>query len=225
MLEQREKTTQPEDLAAKLSQELSTEEVGGFGASYQRVEPATKEKGLSNSERDDIQEFLDELLKQETVGVGAPLPSVVNSPLSARKVQDILRLKYINYTRDRAVIPNEYYRCLIEILMPTVNDAVVHPSCFDGCLTVELLNFLFDRLKGAAWTLTDEGSGIQVVQADGARYQLGTKDSVLTENARDRFMVTQVDLLNHFLNYKYTGIEADKILSHSARIITRLTGV
>ncbi|MBN2081790.1 hypothetical protein JW859_06215 [bacterium] len=224
ILEQRDSGTQ-EDLAVKLSQVLTAAGVDEYGVkSYQRVEAAARERGLSPKERDDIQGFVDQLLEQETVGVGAPLASVVNAPLSARKIQDVLRLKYLDYTRDRAVIPQEYYRFMIETLHPTVNDSVLHPSCMEGNLTVELLNYLHDRLDGAAWALIDDDSSIEIVQPDSSRYRLTSKDAGLLEKARDKFMVSQVDLINHFLNYKYTGIEADKVLGHAARVITRLSG-
>ncbi len=225
LLEQRESGGSQDDLAARLSQVLTAAGVDEYGVqSFQRVEPATRERSLASKERDEIQVFIDKLLAQDTVGVGAPLASVVNAPLSARKMQDVLRLKYINYTRDRAVIPLEYYRFLAEVLGPTINDSMLHPACFEGCLTVELLNFLFDRLEGAAWTMVDDESGIEIVQPDGARYRLSTQDTALTESARDNFMVTQVDLIRHYLNYKYTGIEADEVLASAARIVARLSG-
>jgi hypothetical protein len=225
LLEQRESAGTQEDLAAKLSQVLSAAGVDEYGVkSFQRVEPASRDRGLAAKEREDIQNFIDQLLDQETVGVGAPLASVVNAPLSARKMQDVLRLKYLNYTRDRAVIPSEYYRFLIDILEPTINESTLHPACFEGNLTVELLNYLHDNLEGAAWTLVEEDSSIEIVQANGARYRLTTKDTALVEKARDKFIVSQVDLVNHYLNFKYTGIEADKVLAKAARIITRLSG-
>lgn len=225
LLEQREAASSQEDLAAKLSQVLTAAGVDEYGVkSFHRVEPASRDRGLGAKERDDIQHFIDQLLEQETVGVGAPLASVVNAPLSARKMQDVLRLKYLNYTRDRAVIPSEYYRFLVEILAPTINESMLHPACFEGNLSVELLNFLHDGLEGAAWTLIEEDSSIEIVQANGARYRLTTKDTGLVEKARDKFIVSQVDLVNHYLNFKYTGIEADKVLAKAARIITRLSG-
>lgn len=225
VLEQREQASQQEDLATKLSQVLSAAGIEDYDvSSYQQVEAAPKEHGLTPKERDDIQSFIDKLLEQETVGVGAPVASVINAPLSARKVVDVLRLKYIDYTRDRAVLPAEYYRFAVEIMQPTINDTVIHPSCFDGLWTVELLNYLFDKLEGAAWALTDENSALEIVQPDGSRYQLSPQDAALLEKARDKFLVSQVDLVNYFLQYKYTGIEADSVLAKAARIVTRLTG-
>jgi len=225
LLEQRESSGTQEDLAARLSQVLSAAGVDEYGVkSFQRVEQASRDRGLGIKEREDIQGFIDQLLDQETVGVGAPLASVINAPLSARKMQDVLRLKYLNYTRDRAVIPSEYYRFLIDILEPTINESMLHPACFEGNLTVELLNYLHDNLEGAAWTLVEEDSSIEIVQANGARYRLTTKDAALVEKARDKFIVSQVDLVNHYLNFKYSGIEADKVLAKAARIVTRLSG-
>lgn len=214
-----------EDLAAKLSQVLSAAGVDEYEVtSFQRVEPAPKERGLAPRERDEIQQFIDQLLGEETTGVGPSLQSVVNAPLSARKMQDVLRLKYISYTRDRAVIPSEYYRLLVEVLRPTVDSTFINPSCFDGNLGVELFSYLFDKLEGAAWALPEDDGLLEIVQPDGARYRLSSKDEALAEIARDKFMITQADLLNHFLNYKYTGIEPDKVLARAARIITRLSG-
>lgn len=225
LLEQRDSAGTQEDLAAKLSQVLTAAGVDEYGVkSFQRVEPASRDRGLGAKEREDIQGFIDQLLDQETVGVGAPLASVVNSPLSARKMQDVLRLKYLNYTRDRAVIPSEYYRFLIEVLDPTIIDSMLHPACFEGNLTVELLNYLHDSLEGAAWALVEDDSSIEIVQPNGSRYRLTTKDTSLVEKARDKFIISQVDLVNHYLNFKYTGIEADKVLAKAARIVSRLSG-
>jgi hypothetical protein len=225
IIDRREDLGGKEDLAAKLSQVLSAAGVDEYEVtSFQRVEPAAKERGLSPKERDEIQQFIDQLLGEETTGVGPSLQSVVNAPLSARKMQDVLRLKYISYTRDRAVIPSEYYRLLVELLQPTVDSTFLNPSCFDGNLAVELFSYLFDNLDGAAWTLPEDDGILEIVQPNGARYRLSSKDDALAETARDKFMISQVDLLNHFLNYKYTGIEPDKVLARAARVITRLSG-
>jgi hypothetical protein len=224
IIESREELKQ-EDLAAKLSEVLSAAGVEDYEVrSFQRVEAASKERGLSPKERDEIQAFLDQLLSQETVGVGAPLSSVVNAPLSARKVQDILRLKYINYSRDRAILPEEYRRLLVEILHPSLHETMIHPACYEGALAVELFNYLYDKLAGAAWSLVQDSNMLELVTVDGQRARLGDSDEPLLESARDRFIVTQVDLLHHFINFKYTGIEFDKVLARAARIITRLSG-
>lgn len=226
IIEQREDLSpKQEDLAARLSQVLSAAGIEEFRAkSFQRLEPSQKERGLSPKERDEMQQFIDQLLELDTVGVGAPLASVISSPLSARKVLDVLRLKYINYTRDRAMIPNEYYRLLIEVLAPALDESVLHASCYEGNLAVELLNYMFDRLDGAAWATTDESNALEIVQADGAHYQIVSEDQALLEKARDQFIVTQNDLLNFYLNYKYAGIEPDAVLARAARYITRLSG-
>jgi hypothetical protein len=224
ILEQRD-AEKSEDLAARMSQVLSAAGVDEYGvASFQRIESVSKERGLSPKEREEIQQFIGQLLEEDTVGVGAPLASVVNSPLSARKMQEVLHLKYLGYTRDRAVIPNEYYRLLVELLRPNISQAVLHPACFDGMLTIELFNFLFDHLECGAWTMTEDSSNLEIVQADSSRYHLSSKDVVLLEKARDKFIVSQVDLINHFVNYKYSGIEVDKVLASAARIVTRLSG-
>jgi hypothetical protein len=226
VLEQREDmATRSEDFAAKLSKMLSAAGVEEYKAkSYQLIEHAAKERSLSAREREEIQQFLDQMLELETVGVGSPLASVVNAPLSARKVQDVLSLKYINYSRDRAVIPQEYYRFLIEILHPTIKDSLLNPAGFEGNLVVEALNYLYDHLEGGAWALVEDESNLELVQTDGQRYQLGSYDPQLIEKARDKFIVSQVDLLKHFVNYKLTAIESDKVLARAARIITRLSG-
>lgn len=226
ILEHREDLThRPEDLAAKLSQVLSAAGVDEYAvASFQRVEPAPKEKGLSAVEREDIQSFIDQLLEEETTGVGPSLQSVVNAPLSAKKMQDVLRLKYIGYSRDRAVIPPEYCRLLVETLKPTVNSSVLNPSCLEGNIAVELFSYLHEKLEGAAWTLAGEDSKIEVVQPDGARYILESDDEALMEVARDKFIVTHSDLLNHFINFRFAGIEPDGVLAKSARVICRLSG-
>jgi hypothetical protein len=224
IIESREEQKQ-EDLATKLSEVLSAAGVEGYDVrSFQRVETANKERGLSNKERDEIQAFLDQLLSQETVGVGAPMSTVANAPLSAHKVQDILRLKYINYSRDRAILPDEFRKLLVEILRPALHETMVHPACFEGALAVDLFNYLYEKLAGAAWSLVQESNMIELVTVDGQRARLGDGDEPLLEAARDRFIVTQVDLLQHFINYKYTGIEFDKVLARAARIITRLSG-
>ncbi len=94
VLEQREDmSTRSEDFAAKLSRLLSAAGVDEDSIkSFQQIEHAAKERSLSQREREEIQAFLDQMLELETVGVGAPLASVVNAPLSARKVQDVLTL-------------------------------------------------------------------------------------------------------------------------------------
>ena len=224
IIESREEAKQ-EDLAAKLSEVLSAAGVEDYDVrSFQRVEAASKERGLLPKERDEIQAFLDQLLSQETVGVGAPVSSVVNAPLSARKVQDILRLKYINYSRDRAILPDEYRRLLVDILRPALHETLIHPACFDGVMAVEIFNYLYDKLAGAAWSLLEDSNMIELVTVDGQRARLGDNDEPLLEAARDRFIVTQVDLLQHYINFKYTGVEFDKVLARAARIISRLTG-
>jgi hypothetical protein len=215
----------PEDFAARLSQVLSAAGVDDYGVrSFQRVESAPKERGLQQKERDEINQFITQLLEQDTVGVGASVQSVANAPLSARKMQDVLRLKYINYTRDRAVIPSELNKFLVELLRPNINTSTIHPSCMEGLLAVELFTYLYDHLEDGAWALTEDNSTVEVVQRDGQRYELTAKDAQLAEQARDRFMVSQVDLVNHYLNNRYTGIEADKVLARAARVITRLSG-
>ncbi|MDQ3022767.1 MAG: hypothetical protein M3R04_00045 [bacterium] len=215
----------PEDFAARLSQVLSNAGVDDYGVrSFQRVESAAKERGLGPKERDEINQFITQLLEQDTVGVGASVQSIANAPLSARKMQDVLRLKYINYTRDRAVIPTELNKFLVELLRPTINTSILHPSSVEGLLAVELCTYLYDHLEDAAWALTDDSAALEIVQRDGQRYTLSASDPQLIEQARDRFIVTQVDLVNHFLNNRYTGIESDKILARAARVITRLSG-
>jgi hypothetical protein len=107
---------------------------------------------------------------------------------------------------------------------PTIIDSMLHPACFEGSLTVELLNYLHDSLEGAAWALVEDDSSIEIVQPNGSRYRLTTKDTSLVEKARDKFIISQVDLVNHYLNFKYTGIEADKVLAKAARIVVRLSG-
>jgi hypothetical protein len=226
IIEQRDDFAQKqEDLAARLSQVLSAAGIEDFRAkSFQRLESAQKERGLSQKEREEMQQFLDQLLVLDTIAVGAPIASVVNAPLSARKVLDVLRVKYINYTRDRAMIPNEYYRLLVEILGPSIDESVLHPSCYEGNLAVELLSYLFDRLEGAAWALAEDGGSLEIVQPDGAHFHLVSEDPALLEKARDAFMVSQNDLLNYYLNYKYAGIEPDAVLARAARYISRLSG-
>ena len=226
IIEQREDLSpKQEDLAARLSQVLSAAGIEEFRAkSFQRIEASQKERGLSTKERDEIQQFLDQLLELDTVGVGAPIASVISAPLSARKILDVLKLKYINYTRDRAMIPNEYYRLLVEILSPSIDESVLHPSCYEGNLAVELLSYLFDRLEGAAWSMSEDSNAIEIVEPDGAHYRLVSEDPALLEKARDLFMISQNDLLNYYLNYKYAGIEHDGVLARAARYITRLSG-
>jgi hypothetical protein len=225
VLEQREDLAPKEDLAVRMSQVLRDAGVDEYAVrSFQRVERAGKERGLSPKERDEIQEFMDQLMRQETVGVGPSEQSVASAPLSARKVVDVLRLKHLAYFRDRAVLPSEFYRLLVRVLRPTVNDGVLNPTAFEGLLAVELFSYLFDALDGAAWALADEGQELEIVQPDGARYRISSQDKQLADRARDKFTVSQVDLLEHFINFKYTGIEADKTLARAARTITRLSG-
>lgn len=217
----------PEDFAARLSQVLSAAGVDDYGVrSFQRIEAATKERGLSPKEREEIQQFVDGLLAQETVGVGAPLQSVINAPLSARKMQDVLRLKHLEYTRDRVVIPAEFYRLLVELLRPRIDESILNPACFEGNFAVELFNHLFDSLEGAAWAFVDDNSNLlEIVQPDGVRLRIDARDSALLETAKDKFLVNQAGLLNHYLaNYKYTGLESDRVLARAARVITRLSG-
>jgi hypothetical protein len=225
VLEQREDLAPKEDLAVRMSQVLRDAGVDEYAVkSFQRVERAGKERGLSPKEREEIQEFLDQLMRQETVGVGPSEQSVAGAPLSARKVVDVLRLKHLAYFRDRAVLPSEFYRLLVRVQRPTIHDAVLNPTAFEGLLAVELFGYLFDALDGAAWALAEEGQELEIVQPDGARYKLASQDKQLADKARDKFTVSQVDLLEHFVNYKYTGIEGDKTLARAARTVTRLSG-
>jgi hypothetical protein len=225
VLEQREDLVPKEDLAARMSQVLREAGVDDYAVkSFQRIERAGRERGLAQKERDEISEFLETLLRQETVGVGPSEQSVASAPLSTRKVLDVMRLKYLPYSRDRAMLPPEFYRLLVRILKPTVNDSVINPAAFDGLQAVELFGYLFDGLDGAAWALIDEGQELEVVQPDLTRYRLTTQDKQLTDKARDKFTLTQMDLLEHFINYRYTGIENDKTLAKAARTITRLSG-
>jgi len=228
IIEQREDLApRAEDFAARLSQVLSAAGVEDYGVrSFQRVEPATKDRGLTPKEREEIQQFVDTLLAQETVGVGSPLQGVINAPLSARKMLDVLRLKHLPYTRDRVAIPSEYYRLLVELARPRINESVLHPACHEGNLAVELFNHLFDGLEGAAWAFCDDDSNVlEIVQPDGTRCRIDARDSALLETAKDKFLVTQAGLLNHFLtSYRYTGLESDQVLAKAARVITRLSG-
>jgi hypothetical protein len=226
ILEQREDLQpRPEDFAAKMTQLLSAAGVDEQGVkSFQRIEPASKERGLSPKEREEINQFIGQLMEQATVGAGLSVQAVANAPLSARKLQDVLRLKYLDYTRDRAVIPSEFCRLLIDLLAPVINMSILHPSCYEGLLAVELFNYLFEHLEGGAWALVDGNRKLEIVQPDGARYRVGAEDPAMIEQARDKFIVSQVDLLNYFLNNKYSGIEADSVLAKAARVACRLSG-
>lgn len=226
IIEQREDLAEKkEDFAAKMTQLLSAAGVDEQGVrSFQRIEPASKERGLAPKEREEINAFVSQLMSQATVGAGLSAQAVANAPLSARKVQDLLRLKYLDYSRDRAVVPSEFYTLLVEILKPSITDTTLHPACYDGMLAVELLNYLFERLDGGAWALVDDNRRLEIVQPDGSRYRIGSEDPAVIEQARDKFILSQVDLLHYFLNNKYTGIEGDPVLAKAARIITRLSG-
>lgn len=214
-----------QDFAARLSQQLSAAGMDEYDVtSFQRVESAPKERGLNTKEREEINQFVSQLLEQETVGMGVSLQAIANAPLSARKMQDVLRLKYAAYARDRVVLPTEYYALLVELLKPTITKPTLHPSCMEGMLSIELFTYLYDRLEDAAWALTDDGGNLEIVQRDGQRYRLTADDPQLIEQARDKFIVNQVDLVNHYLNNRYTGIEADKVLARAARVTTRLSG-
>jgi hypothetical protein len=110
-------------------------------------------------------------------------------------------------------------------LNPQVNESVLNPSCYEGNLAVELFTHLFEKLDGAAWAFNDNSNMLEVVQLDGARYTIDARDSVLLEAAKDKFIVTQTGILNHYLSaYRYTGIELDRVLARAARVITRLSG-
>jgi hypothetical protein len=227
IIEQRTAQVQrPDDLAARLSQELNAGGSDEYGLrSYQRVEATTKERGLAPKEREEIQQFVDGLLAQETVGVGASIASVANAPLSARKTVDVLRLKHLAYTRDRVAVPTEFNRLLVELLNPHANESVLHPSCYEGSLAVELFTHLFEGLEGAAWAFHENSNLLEIVQPDGARFTIDARDSALLETAKDKFMVSQTGILNHYLtSYRYTGIEPDRVLARAARVITRLSG-
>jgi len=225
LIEQREESAlRQEDLAARLSQVFGAAGIDEYGLqSFQRVETVSREHSLSAKEREDFTRFIDQLLEQETVGVGMPLGGIVSAPLSARKVLDVLRLKYVNYTRDRSVIPPEFYRLLIEILSPTPAATMLNPSCLEGNLAVELLNYLYDRLEGAAWAL-DDGGSLEIVQPDGAHFSLVDAAPELIEAAKDKRPITQIDLIGNYVDEKFTGIESDQVLARAARIILRLSG-
>ncbi|MCB1216266.1 hypothetical protein KDL44_02675 [bacterium] len=225
VLEQREDTARPEDLAARMNRMLQDAgiEEERFN-SFQYLDSSARERGLSPREREEIQQFIDQLLEHETVAVGVNEDSIVNAPLSVKKINDILRIKYLNYTRDRVLIPNEFYRLLVTILKPGINDNTLHPACLEGNMTTEMLRWMMNRLENAAWALVDDGSNIEVVQADGQRFRLAQTEKSLIEKARDRFIVSQMDLIDHFINYRYTGIEADKVLALAARINCRVSG-
>ncbi|MCC7479539.1 hypothetical protein IT575_13935 [bacterium] len=226
ILEQRE-DLQPkqEDFAAKLSQVLSAAGVDDYGVmSFHRVEPAPKERGLEPAERQEMQKFINQLMELETVNTSVSAAAVANAPLSARKMQDVLRLKYAPYTTERAVIPNELYRALIEIVKPSIQQSLLHPSCFEGNLSVELFNYLYEKLEGSAWALTEDDRRVELVQPDGTRFILSGLDKQFIDRARDRFLITQKDLIEFYLSEKYTAIEHNKVLARAGRIITRLSG-
>ena len=225
VLEQRDDTARPEDLAARMNRMLTDAGIEEERInSFQYLDTSARERGLSPKEREEIQEFIDQLLEHETVAVGVNEDSIVNAPLSVKKINDILRIKYLNYTRDRVLIPNEFYRLLVTVLRPGINDNTLHPACMEGNLTTEMLRWMMQRLEGAAWALVDDGSNIEVVQPDGQRFRLAQTEKALIEKARDRFIVSQMDLLDHFINYRYTGVEADKVLALAARINCRVSG-
>jgi hypothetical protein len=226
IIEQREDLAEKkEDFAAKMTQLLSSAGVDEQGVkSFQRIDSASKERGLAPKEREEINAFVTQLMNQETVGAGISPQAVANAPLSAKKIQDLLRLKYIDYTRDRAVIPPEFHALLVDILRPSITDSTLHAGCFDGMLSVELLGHLFEHIEGGAWALVDDNRRLEIVQSDGNRYRIGSEDPGIIEQARDKFIVSQVDLLNYYLNNKYTGIEGDPVLAKAARITCRLSG-
>jgi hypothetical protein len=169
---------------------------------------------------------MDGLLAQATVDPEAPLEAILGAPLSARKLLDVLRLKHAAYSRDRVALPGELHRLLIELLNPHIHETVLHPACYEGTLSVELLSYLYEHLDGAAWAFVDDNSNLlELVQADGAHFRIDAKESALLETAKDKFIVSQVDLLNHYLStYRYTGIEQDRVLARAARIYSRLSG-
>lgn len=225
VLEQREDTARPEDLAARMNRMLTDAGIEEERInSFQYLDSSSKERGLSPKEREEIQQFIDQLLEHETVAVGVNEDSIVNAPLSVKKINDILRIKYINYTRDRVLIPNEFYRLLVTILRPGINDNTLNPACLEGNLATEMFRWMTHHLEGAAWALVDDGSNIEVVQPDGQRLRLAQTEKSLIEKARDRFIVSQMDLIDHFINYRFTGIEADKVLALAARINCRVSG-
>ncbi len=225
VLEQRDDTARPEDLAARMNRMLQEAGIDEESInSFQYLDTSARERGLSPKEREEIQQFIDQLLEHETVAVGVNEDSIVNAPLSVKKINDILRIKYMNYTRDRVLIPNEFYRLLITVVKPGINDNTLHPACMEGNLTTEMFRWMMQRLEGAAWALVDEGSNIEVVQPDGQRFRLAQSEKALIEKARDRFIVSQMDLIDHFINFRYTGIEADKVLALAARINCRVSG-
>jgi hypothetical protein len=113
---------------------------------------------------------------------------------------------------------------LAELARPSINLSVLQPACFEGVLAVELFNCLFEKLEGAAWALTEDDRGVELVQPDGSRFTLTGLDKQFLDRARDRFIITQKDLIEHFLTEKYTAIEGNKVLARAARIITRLSG-
>lgn len=226
IIEQREDLVEKkEDFAARMTQLLSAAGVNEQGVkSFQRVEPASKERGLGAKEREEINAFVSQLMGQETVGTGLSAQAVANAPLSAKKIQDLLRLKYLDYSRDRAIVPAEFYTLLVELLKPSITDTTLHPACYDGLLSTELFSYLFERLDGGAWALVDDNRRLEIVQPDGSRYRIGSEDPGLIEQARDKFIVSQVDLINYYLSNKYTGVEGDAVLAKAARIICRLSG-
>jgi hypothetical protein len=225
VLEQREEIARPEDLAARLIRMLTEAgiEPERFN-SFQYLDNSARERGLSPREREEIQQFIDQLLQHETVAVGVNEDSIINAPLSVKKINDILRIKYMNYTRDRVLIPNEFYRLLLTVLRPGINDSTLHPACMEGNLTTEMFRWMMQRLEGAAWALVDDGSNIEVVQPDGQHFRLAQSEKGLLEKARDRFIVSQMDLIDHFINFRFTGLEADKVLALAARINCRVSG-
>lgn len=208
--------------AAPVGQQAkAVEEVSYSVKSFQAVEPSIREHSLSQKQKDEMSDFLERL--PPTAGGLAKIGVKMPGALSPAKISETLAQKYDGYASDRVVIPHEYNKLLVEIASPRLDEIILNPACHAGDLAIAIIDHVFDSLKNSKWALSEDDT-IEVALSSGETLTIYASDTKLLEKAADKFMVSQSDLIDHFLSFSFCAIEKDGVLARAARFKCMLSG-
>lgn len=199
-----------------------SEEVSYSVKSFHTVEASLREHSLSQKQKDEISDFI-ERVAPTGGGPLAQLGARMSGTLSPAKVSEALAQRYPGYGADRVVIPPEYNKLLVEIASPKLDEIILNPACHAGDLAIALIDYVFDSLTNSKWALS-EGDTMEVALSNGETISIFASETKLIEKASDRFIVSQSDLVNHFLSFNFCAIEKDEVLARAAKYKCRLSG-
>lgn len=190
------------------------------GNSYFFIEKSNRDRNISNKIREEINKLLQELAPGS---INLTNSELGKGKITVRKIEQIILEHYENVKESRLLVPDKYNRYLIELIKPNLSNLVVVPCVHTGRLMLNLLEYLWDSLDNAQWSFGDQDF-IEVKLADNTEYSIDAEESDLIEIARDLNLVNQMDMLNHYLDYNFIGIETDQILTKVSRMISSIMG-